>query len=183
MRVDDAPRDGEIIAIPERADKATKAEGRLANWSGSPFADKNQGAFFEPTDPICQVGDPTDLEVMLVVDQTYYNLVEGTEEVKILLDARTGKAFTSKIDIAAGQEMKFANPTLSTKAGGRLDTVTDKSGQMRPLSTSYPAIAHLGNTAGSIQVGLQGQARIYTKWQTLASRLFRYVAKTFHFDL
>jgi hypothetical protein len=35
----------------------------------------------------------------------------------------------------------------------------------------------------AVQVGMQGQARIYTGWQTIAERVYRYVAKTFHFDL
>jgi hypothetical protein len=34
-----------------------------------------------------------------------------------------------------------------------------------------------------LQAGMQGQARIYTGWQTLWQRLYRFCAKTFHFDL
>jgi hypothetical protein len=30
---------------------------------------------------------------------------------------------------------------------------------------------------------MQGQARVYTGWQSLGWRLYRYLAKTFHFDL
>jgi hypothetical protein len=30
---------------------------------------------------------------------------------------------------------------------------------------------------------MQGQARIYTGWQPLGRRLYRFVSKTFHFDM
>ena len=72
---------------------------------------------------------------------------------------------------------------MSTQASGRLETKADASGQFRPLNTSYQARAPLDDVAGTLQAGMQGQARIYTGWQTIFSRVSRYVAKTFHFDL
>jgi putative peptide zinc metalloprotease protein len=54
---------------------------------------------------------------------------------------------------------------------------------VKPLSTSYQAAAPLGDSAGRLQVGMQGQARIYTGWQPLGRRLYRFVTKTFNFDL
>jgi putative peptide zinc metalloprotease protein len=79
--------------------------------------------------------------------------------------------------------MQVANPGLSAQAGGRLETKTDASGLVRPLSTSYQARVPLGDAAGALQVGMQGQAKIYTGWQPLGRRLYRYLTKTFHFDL
>jgi hypothetical protein len=54
---------------------------------------------------------------------------------------------------------------------------------MRPLNTSYQARAPLTDLPSELQAGMQGQARIYTGWQSLWQRCKRYVAKTFHFDL
>jgi hypothetical protein len=79
--------------------------------------------------------------------------------------------------------MDAVNPALSSQAGGPLETVTDPSGLTRPLSSSYPVRAPLGAAAGSVQVGMQGRGRIYTGWQPISQRVYRYVAKTFHFDL
>jgi len=64
-----------------------------------------------------------------------------------------------------------------------METKADPSGQMRPLNTSYQVRAPLVGVSGQLQAGMQGQARIYTDWQTLARRTYRYCAKTFHFDL
>jgi len=72
---------------------------------------------------------------------------------------------------------------MSTQSQGRLETKADASGQFRPLNTSYQARAPLLDVDDSLQAGMQGQARVYTGWQTLFGRFSRYVAKTFHFDL
>jgi hypothetical protein len=72
---------------------------------------------------------------------------------------------------------------MSTTGSGRLETKPDPTGQFRPLNTSYQARAPLVDVPSAVQTGMLGQARIYTGWQPLAQRLYRYAAKTFHFDL
>jgi hypothetical protein len=141
-----------------------------------------------PTDMLCQIGDPKDLEAVLIVDQAYIDLVRSGSEaeahkVRLLLDSQTHRAIDSHVAEIGANEMEAVNPALSSRVGGRLETVTDPSGLTRPLSSSYPVRAPLGALAGSVQVGMQGQARIYTGWQPIANRVYRYVAKTFHFDL
>ena len=179
-----SPIAGIVIPAPQRTDKAAKSEGRLPTWSGSPFDAKNKGAHFQPNDLICQIGDPHDLEAVLIVDQTYVDLVQEKQPVRILLEAESGHAFQSQIEEIATADLKMLSPTLAVKTGGRVEAKTDPgTGVSRPLSTSYQARAPLHDTAGIAQVGLQGQARVYTGWQSVRSRLSRYVAKTFHFDL
>jgi hypothetical protein len=40
----------------------------------------------------------------------------------------------------------------------------------------------LGDAAGALEAGMQGQARIYPGWQPLARRVYRLAIKTFNFD-
>ncbi|QDU26105.1 Putative peptide zinc metalloprotease protein YydH [Anatilimnocola aggregata] len=181
-----APRAGIVIPPPTREAKAEESRDRLASWTGHPFQAKNQGAPIMPTDLICQIGDPQDLEAVLIVDQAYIDLVRSGPEpdkVRLLLDSYTRRAYESYVAEIGANEMKAVNPALSSRVGGRLETVTDPSGATRPLSSSYPVRAPLKDLDGDIQVGMQGQARIYTGWQPISSRVYRYVAKTFHFDL
>jgi putative peptide zinc metalloprotease protein len=120
---------------------------------------------------------------VLVVDQAYIDLVKEKQEVRILLESNTRQAYTSHIESIAAIELQNVSRGSSTQAGGRLETKTDPSGMVKPLSTSYQAAAPLGDSAGRLQVGMQGQARIYTGWQPLGRRLYRFVTKTFNFDL
>jgi putative peptide zinc metalloprotease protein len=123
------------------------------------------------------------MEAMLIIDQAYIDLVREGHPVRLLLESNTHTAYDSKVEAIADSEMKVASRGMSAQAGGRLETKTDATGMVRPLNTSYQVRAPLGDAAGELQVGMQGQARVYTGWQPLGRRLFRYLAKTFHFDL
>jgi putative peptide zinc metalloprotease protein len=179
-----APIAGTVSPPPHRSDKQAAAEGRLATWNGSPFDEKNIGATFTPTDLICQIGDPKDLEAVMIVEQSYIDLVREGHPVRVLLESQTRRAYDTEVVEIASSSVKAVPASMSAQAGGRLETVTDPStGMMRPLNTSYQVRAPLANKLGSVQVGLQGQARIFTGWQPLGRRIYRYVTKTFHFDL
>ncbi len=178
-----APMAGMIIPLPSRSLKAASAPGRLRTWTGTPFDQKNLGALITPNDQICVVGNPADVQAVLVVDQAYIDLVREGQPVRCLLEANTHRAYDSKIESIAAIEVQAVSPGSSTQTGGRLETKTDQSGRVRPLNTSYQAAAPLGDSAGRLQVGMQGQARIYTGWQPLGRRLYRFLAKTFNFDL
>jgi putative peptide zinc metalloprotease protein len=174
---------GTIIPPPWKEDKMAIAQGRLKSWEGTPFDERNLGALLTPTDLICQIGNPHDMEAMLIIDQAYIDLVQEGQSVRLLLEADTHHAYDSKVEAIADSEMKVASRSMSAQAGGRLETKTDSTGMVRPLNTSYQVRAPLGDAAGELQVGMQGQARVYTGWQPLGRRLYRYLAKTFHFDL
>lgn len=178
-----APKPGVVIPPPARTDQQAKSEGRLGGWTGAPLDRRNLGALLAPTDLVCQIGEPEMMEAVLVVDQSYIDLVRLGQPVRVLLDAMTYRALSAKVDEIATTELKAVSPGMSSQKGGRLETVTEPSGMTRPLSTSYPVRACLGTDIGALQVGMQGQGRIYTGWQPLGRRLYRYLTKTFHFDL
>jgi putative peptide zinc metalloprotease protein len=184
-----SPGDGTIIPPPARDDKMSQAAGRLPSWEGTPFDARNRGALLTPTDLICQIGDPQRMDAVLIVDQAYVDLVRADgpkgpgHKVRLLLEAYTRKAYDSHVEELASTEVKMVPRGMSTQASGRLETKADPSGQFRPLNTSYQARAPLTDVPSTLQAGMQGQARIYTGWQPLAQRFYRYAAKTFHFDL
>ena len=178
-----APVGGTIIPPPARHDKAAAAQGRLPSWSGTPFDPHNTGAMITPTELICQIGDPADMEAVLIVDQAYVGLVQKKHQVKLLLESSSRRSLYSEVEDIAPTEMKVASRGMSSQGGGRLETKTDSAGMVRPLSTSYQVRVPLDDAPEELAVGMQGQARIYTGWQPLGRRLFRYCAKTFHFDL
>jgi putative peptide zinc metalloprotease protein len=181
-----APSDGVIVPPPPRKDQSSKAEGRLAKWSASPFDQKNQNAWFSTSDLVCLVHDPAKgLEASLVIDQADVELVRISDKVRILIDANTHSAFDTTVEAISSTGMVAIPQTMSSQGGGRIDTRSDPaSGMQIPLSASYQARAPLPEIARTDwQVGIQGQARIYTGWKTIAWRLGRYLSRTFHFEL
>jgi len=191
-----APAAGVVIPAPPKAHQVEEAEGRLPTWSGSPLAPKNLGAAYPESELICRVGDPTDLEALLVVDQADIDLVDAAivaeakaqakPKVKLEVDAFPGRTLHSYVEQVARVELKAMSASLSSQAGGRVETTTDRSGVSRPLSTSYQARVPLddqGALKGLLCTGMRGRAQIYTQWQSLGARAYRYVSRTFHFEL
>ena len=105
------------------------------------------------------------------------------QTVHIMFDSFTGKTFTSQIDDIGKAKLKEIPPSLSQRAGSELATRTDSAGKQKPVSTKYKASAFMMESDGLLKIGLRGRAKIYTGRQTLAGRLWRYLAQTFHFQM
>ena len=141
-------------------------------------------------DQFCQIGDAEDFEAVLVVDQSDVDLVgaylddkQEFPSVELKLDARRWETMMGRIEKVSSAPMEVTPVSLAGQGGGELDAKSDSSGMLRPLSTSYQARVPLRNADGNLRVGLTGQGKIYTGWQPIGRRLYRYLAKTFHFDL
>ena len=103
--------------------------------------------------------------------------------VDLFVEQLPGQKLHSELEQISQLDMKVTPRGLSSKGGGELVTRTDSSGQERPMSTTYQANALLQDDSGQLLVGATGQARIHAGYQTVASRLWRYVCKTFNFDV
>jgi len=177
-----APTSGTVLPPPARP-KRPLPDGRLSSWSGTLLDPKNLGTTVTETSLFCEIGDPTQVEAVLVIDQVDADLVATGQQVAVKLEAFPGRTFHGHIDELAKTNMKYAPRSLSNQAGGDLATVTDKSGQARPLSTSYRARVRLDDVDEPWPQGLRGRAKIYTGWQPLGSRLWRFLVHMFHFTL
>jgi putative peptide zinc metalloprotease protein len=118
-----------------------------------------------------------------VIDQADIDLVKAGHPVDIKLDAARLETFAGKISFIAETEMEVASPNLTSQTGGRLDSTMDESGQLRPTSTSYQAMVPLEGNSKYFRAGYRGQARVYVGWKSLGWRLYRFLSRTFHFDL
>jgi putative peptide zinc metalloprotease protein len=177
-----APRDGVVLPPPYKpAPKDT--QGRLPTWTGSPFDQKNLGALLQRSDLVCRVGEPGNVEAVLVIDQTDIDLVREQQDVRLLLESFVETAYRGKIESIARIDLQQSPAGLSTQAGGDLNTKVDASGNVRLISTSFQARVPLDDADQLTFIGSRGNARIYTGWQSLGERLYRYVIRTFHFHL
>jgi len=184
-----APVSGTVFPPPVKMHRDTH-DGRLPGWSGLPFDGKNRGAVMQAADPFCQIGDANRFEAVLVIDQSDIDLVgqyykandNSYPPVEMKLDAYRWTTNEGRIEKLASAPMEQTPRSLASQGGGELDTKTDENGMLRPISTSYQARVPLENQDGLLRVGLTGQARIYTGWQPLGRRLYRYLARTFRFD-
>ena len=177
-----SPVNGTILPPPFKDAKKDGTE-RLPTWSGNPFSAENEGAFFAESDLMCLVGDPAKTEAVLVIDQADIDLVKFQDPVDIKLDAARLETFPGKISLISETEMEVASPNLTSQTGGRLNSTMDESGQLRPTSTSYQARVPIESSTVELRAGYRGQARVYVGWKSLGWRLYRFLSRTFHFDL
>ncbi|MGI9457488.1 MAG: biotin/lipoyl-binding protein [Aeoliella sp.] len=181
-----APIAGTIIPPPYRRESTTDERLQLASWSGSPLDDKNLGATLLPDgnrDLFCQIGDPERWEAVLVLNGRDLDWVAPGQEVRLMFEESPYHVFISSLKKVANDEMEAVSPQLASTSGGPVPAQADPDGVVRPLVTSYQADVPLDNSLGLFRNGLIGQARIKTAPRTLASRLYRYLSRTFNFDL
>lgn len=179
-----SPVNGTIIPPPSKPDpKQLSEEEQLPTWTGNPFAEKNQSAYFAESDLLCLVGDPSHMEAVLVVDQSDIDLVDKEDEVDIKIDSARLETFSGIVRQISEMNMKETPENLASQVGGSLDTKTDASGRLRPMNTSYQARVSLENVKVPLRAGYRGQAKIYVGWRSLGWRLSRFLFKTFRFEL
>ncbi|MFO0905965.1 MAG: hemolysin D [Pirellulales bacterium] len=178
-----AHNSGFVLPPPTRP--APKSpDGRLPGWTGSPFDQRNAGAAFAQGDLLCLVGEPQSLEAVLVVDQADIDTVRIGDEVRVQLEAYPAKIVTTKVEKIAHDALEASPPSLSIQHGGELDTRTDAAGVARPLNPSYQVrTGVLPHEDMFLQVGMRGKAKISTPWKPLSHRVYKYLSRTFHFEL
>ena len=189
-----APVDGVVMPVARKPDREPP-QGQLPQWTGSLMAEKNRRAYLSPSDKLCQIGNPDKLVAELIINQADVELVrtamaqrrrnkQPPVPVELMLDSLPGEVFQSEVERIALAELTKTPLGLSTHAGGDVDSKVDQeSGMPEPLSTSYPAIATLPQDVGDVQLGMRGKAKLYTGWRPLAPRVYRFLTRTFHFEL
>jgi putative peptide zinc metalloprotease protein len=178
-----APRDGTLIEPPSKpVSKAALAEDQLPGWSGSPFAPSNTEAYFSQGDVLCVVGEPKQMEAIIVVDQGDIDLIKIGDEVELMLESARLNSVLGKISRISQSEMKESSENLSIQAGGNLNTAQDETGRVRPISTSYQATVPLEPGHVPLRASYRGKAKVHLEWRSLGWRLWRFCIKTFNFD-
>jgi putative peptide zinc metalloprotease protein len=179
-----APRAGTVLPPPLVEDRPG-AGNHLKTWSGSPFDKENLGALLEIGTKFCQIGDPKMLEARLVIDQGDVEFVAEGQRVEIMLTQSAEYVYVSHVEQVASEDLPVTPTHLSSMHGGPLASQMSADGTARPLSPVFQAIVPLptDDPHGLLRLGLVGRAKIYTAPRTLIDRLYRYVSRTFNFEL
>jgi putative peptide zinc metalloprotease protein len=180
-----APKAGTVFPPPWKT-KQENAFGRLGTWTATPMEPRNLGCLLEQGTPFCEIGQPEQMEAVLVVDQADIQFIKEGQTVKIKLDHLPHDIMEAKVAEIAPSKLEAVSQRLATKAGGEVPTKTDPSGVERPQSPSYQVLVPLDDPNRLLRMGLRGQGRVYMnsdQWQTLAQRAYRLFNQTFNFRL
>jgi putative peptide zinc metalloprotease protein len=180
-----APKAGTILPAP-RVPAQDRDEAELPDWSGSPLDPENIGATLAKATPFCLIGDPHRLEALLIIDQGDIAITDLTgREVEIMLGQSAGYVYVSTVERVSPKTKDESPRHLASIHGGELPTEMTPAGVAKPLSPVFEAVAPLPehDPHGLLRVGLVGRGKIDAGRRTLWDRLYRYLARTFNFEL
>ncbi len=120
-----APRDGVAMGVPHR---------------------ETTGQWLKPGKPFCEVGDPTNLEAHLILDQSDIDLIEPDNRAWIKIYGDSEQTIRSQVAEIAKRNREEIPPELSNLAGGEIATKPDqKTGKVQPLNAVYEVIIPVDN--------------------------------------
>ena len=102
-----APISGTVIAPPRKRDEQDQP-GQLRSWRGTPLDDHNTGCYLQTGETFCMIGNPEQLEAILIIDQESMQFVAKDQRVRILLDQSPGTIAQGQIVELAKIDMKVA---------------------------------------------------------------------------
>ncbi|MCA9068782.1 MAG: HlyD family efflux transporter periplasmic adaptor subunit [Planctomycetaceae bacterium] len=173
-----APVAGTVL--PPMSQPKSKGQGELPEWSGSPLEERNRNCFLKVGTLFCLIGDAQKMEAVLVIDQADVQFVREGQRVRLKLSERPGEILTGTVQDVAQIDLKVTPRELIQHED--LPTRMNEQGRPELVSTSYQARVALDTDKASLLVGTTGSAKIETAPLSLASRLSRYLNRTFRLD-
>ncbi len=168
-----------VVIPPPQQEEPPYVAGALHTWSGSPLEPKNLGCLLDTGTPFCLVGDPDQLEALLVIEQSDMKFVRSGQRVRMELDEVPGAVLDGTIIELAKTDVKVVPRELAQE--GDLAVRVNRQGLARPAETCYQARVALDEHNRSLLVGTRGRARILVDPQSLGLRTYRALGRVFRF--
>lgn len=176
-----APADGTVLPPPVRP--ARETPGELPDWSGSPLDRRNRGCFIESGTLLCLVGDPERLEVMLYVVEDDVEAIQPGQLVRILPDQTAGTTLGGVVEAVSANPLRVVPQELARS--GVFPARPDADGLLRPIETTYEVRVRFDDEVDTTRLRARGigRAKITAGTSPPADRLWRFLRRTFRFDL
>jgi putative peptide zinc metalloprotease protein len=172
-----------ISELSQVIGKLTLVAHRDGQVIGAPHREK-VGEWLKPGKAFCEIGDPTQLEAHLLLDQSDIHLIDLDSTAWVKVHGRSELTFKSKVSEIAKRTREDIPTELTNMVGGEVASKPDqKTGSARPLTPVYEVIIPIDNSGKLLEPGLRGFAKIDGGTHTLAWWLWRWVFTKFNFKL
>lgn len=173
-----SPTDGVILPPPFIAQEESPTS-ELAKWHGCVLEPRNKGALLDIGTLVCYVGNTSQMEAMLVIDERARPHVRAGQTVRIRVAALGNKALTGTISEIAPSDFQSGDSQRLVSASAVANLVTDV-----PVSKAvYYARVALQEVNQAALCGVGGRARITIEPRSLLRRSLDYINHTFRFRL
>jgi putative peptide zinc metalloprotease protein len=170
-----APSSGIVLRSPWQS--GASSHGQLPGWRGTPLDPRNRGCFVKSGTTLCLVGPIQSRIALALVSQDDINLIRVNQTARFLWRELAGEIQTGKVLEIAALDLDM----LPADAARRLNLPTRPSaeGGLAPIGTWYLVRIQLEETDTPILRGAAGRAKIATDPQSLATRSWRWIRRTF----
>ena len=194
-----APIDGKVVEAP-RVKEPTIEQKReqLAKWHGTPLEPRNLGCVLDERTHLLSIAPNNKYQAIVLIDQADRNeladrginlgdkLAESKDsqrQLDLKFEHLAWKTYHAEIVEFSKSSLNYAPELLSTKAGGKLPTVTDKQGREKLVSPVYQATLVIEEDSDLFRSGMHGLSRFLVDRRTAGSWVMRYLYRTFYFKL
>jgi putative peptide zinc metalloprotease protein len=175
-----APAAGTVIPPPLPPSSFYRT-GELTAARGTPLEAGSQGSHLDVGTLLCLVGEHSELEALVVIDQSQIQFVRPGQRVRLQVDASPSRILRGSIVELAGLDLKIAPRELAEQSD--LLVHFDREGIPRPAATSYQARVALDPDHPPLPIGTRGRAKIAADPQPLGIRLYRAARSLFSFGM
>ncbi len=172
-----APHEGVLLPPPRHQQRAKPHE--LGSWTGTPLDPANRGSMIETGTLVGLIARPGELEAIAVVEQSDAALIRAGSRVVLAIPQAGGGTLAGTVEeVARAESDELPLHLEATHAIPQRQSVGQST---RRLTTVYQVRIKLDTPPTDVLPGALGRARIVAASEPLATRLSRWVAKTFRF--
>lgn len=173
-----APRDGVLLGAPLLERPTTPEE--LPHWHGRPTDQRNLGCYLERGTPFCSIGNPTQMEVVLVVDDEQIGRVRPGSKVHVLPHDGRAEILHGTVQQIAATTLHVAPTELSNT--GDIATQEDALGRARPIQASFQVRVRLTPPSSAVSPAMHGlrcRARVEALAEPFVMQVLRWFRRNF----
>jgi putative peptide zinc metalloprotease protein len=170
-----APVDGAVLPPP--ASEAERVEGQPSAFAGTPQQPQNLGCYLETGTLLCTLGDPEQVEALVIVAEHDLQGIRAGQSVRLALPQLPGQLVQGRVQEVSRLQSDDLPPQILAERMIPLDT--GPAGRSQPLHTYYQVVVTLEPPATAPLVGATGWAKIAIDSEPLWRRVYRGVRGTF----
>ena len=139
---------------------------------------------------LCEIADLTQWHAIVLISEEQINLASKDQQVKLRLFSDPGKTLESSVeslgvaDQSIAREIKNDASIMTTPQAGNLqdglpDLVTEMVSAVNHSDIQYFARVPVDPGQSALKIGLGGQARLFSGYRSLGSRMWRWFNQNF----
>ncbi len=178
-----APITGYVVGAPKVPSSPQTIHRNLPAWSGHISNPSNLNCLLQTRTHLLSIAPDHRMQALLYLDQAHRDDLTIGQPIEIKFEHLADQTYRAEVVDIAREQSDVAPPSLSSKSGGELASITDREGRERLTSVAYQARVVLNEETKLLKPGMRGTARFLVERHSAATWLWRAFRRTMHFRI